>query len=78
MRGGIALLWGETDRKFLALKVHRKCPLVLLLKVIYRESEKLGSEEHKAMVSRLFCSYVAEESEIEQPEIFILIFRCFH
>jgi hypothetical protein len=38
-------------KKFNALKIHRQCPLVLLVKVGCKQGEALGSEEGKVMGS---------------------------
>ena len=48
---------GET--KFTALEFPRQCPLVLLMKVSWRESRALGSEEGKVFGSGVL-TYAAE------------------
>jgi hypothetical protein len=51
--GGIrdtTFVQGESDRKFLALKVSRQCPLILL--VTWKKGKVMGSG--------LFCDHAAE------------------
>jgi hypothetical protein len=41
----------QEGKKFTALEVPTQCPLILLVKVSWRKSRALGSEEDKVFVS---------------------------
>jgi len=41
----------ERETKFTAVQVRRQCPLVLLVKVSWRESRAFGSEDDKVFGS---------------------------
>ena len=43
------------EKKFTALEVPRQCPLVLLVKVSWRESRALGSEKDKVFGSEVLA-----------------------
>jgi hypothetical protein len=51
----------KTDREVSILKVHRQCPLVLLVKKT--EGKPFGSNEVKVMGCGLFCDYAAEKKQ---------------
>jgi hypothetical protein len=57
----LLLLWGK--QTFIALKVHRLCPLVLPIKLGWREGALLGSEEGKVTRSGLILQQ-RKEAEI--------------
>jgi hypothetical protein len=54
------MFYKKVTENFMALKLPNLCPLVLLVKVTWRQSRALDSEEDKLIGSGLF-DYAAEE-----------------
>jgi hypothetical protein len=54
----IIIIIGRKNKIYTALKVPRQCPLVLLVKVGWKQGEALGSEG--SMLGVDSCEYVAE------------------